>query len=162
LDDKALNEIKKNGQAAYYLSLKENQDSKEIIKKYISSLTFIIKNKVYYVNRFDEYKERIKEIFEDESIKKIGYKLKQDFIVLKQNDITFKNFYFDVEIAGYVIDSIKNKYDIETLSLRYLNLELSRYTKREIKPKQLDLFSMEDDDTEADREISRNIFLRYC
>lgn len=136
------------------MSLKENQDSKEIIKKDISSLTFIIKNKVYYVNRFDEYKERIKEIFEDESIKKIGYKLKQDFIVLKQNDITFKNFYFDVEIAGYVIDSIKNKYDIETLSLRYLNLELSRYTKREIKPKQLDLFSMEDDDTEADKEIS--------
>ena len=40
-------------------------------------LTFIIKNKVYYVNRFNEYKERIKEIFEDESIKKIGYTIKK-------------------------------------------------------------------------------------
>lgn len=154
LDDKALNEIKKEGKAIYYLSLKENNDSHDIIKKDILSISFIIKNKVYYVSRFEESKDKIKEIFEDEAIKKVGYKLKQDYIILKQNGVSFKNFYYDIEIAGYVIDSIKNKYDIETLSLRYLNLELSRYTKRDVKPKQLDLFSMGEDDTEADREIS--------
>jgi len=98
----------------------------------------------------DNIKE-FKTIFENEKIQKIGYKLKQDYILLKEMGIDLKNFAYDIEIAGYIIDSIKNKYDIETLSLRYLNIELSRYIKNEEEPNQMSLFNMIEEDTEKDK-----------
>lgn len=68
--------------------------------------------------------------------------------------MTLKGFYYDIEIAGYIIDAVKNKYDIETLALRYLNLELSRFTsKKKEENKQLDLFSMvEEEKDESEKE----------
>lgn len=79
--------------------------------------------------------------------------MKQDYILLKQIGITLKNFYYDIEIAGYIIDAVKNKYDIETLALRYLNLELTRYvSKKKETNKQLDLFSMEEEKDEGEQE----------
>lgn len=92
---------------------------------------------------------------------KIGYKLKQDYILLKQLGIELEGFEYDAEIAGYVIDSIKNKYDIETLSLRYLNIEISRFLKKEEKQEQLDLFSMTDENN-SKTEKNKSILYVYC
>lgn len=147
-------EIERQGELIYYLSLKENDNPENIIKKDIVSMSIIIQNKVYYINNKDRIKEYIKDIFEDENIKKIGYKLKQDYIILKQIGITLKNFYYDIEVAGYIIDSLKNKYDIETLSKRYLNLELSRYEKEDNAPKQLDLFGIQEEENNNEKDKS--------
>lgn len=142
--------IRKNKELIYYLNAKDDQNSKDIIKRSILSISVIIKKRVYYINDINLIKEYFKEIFEDNNIRKIGYKLKQDYILLKQIDITLKNFSYDIEIAGYIIDSIKNKYDIETLALRYLNMEITRYIKQEEKNVQLDLFNnVQEDSIEA-------------
>ncbi len=120
---------------------------------------------MYYIKDISQIKNNFKEIFEDESIKKIGYKLKQDYIILKQNGIELKNFYYDAEIAGYIIDSIKNKYDIETLSIRYLNLEIARYLKKEekINDEQLDLFNMKaEDEAESEVQKKKSSIYAYC
>ena len=96
-----------------------------------------------------------------EEIGKIGDKLKQDYILLKQNDIELDGFEYDTEIAGYILDSTKNKYDIETLSVRYLNLEISRYIKKEEKQEQIDLFSMtEESSSSLDKE--KSVLYAYC
>ena len=65
-----------------------------------------------------------------------------------------KGFCYDIEIAGYIIDAVKNKYDIETLSLRYLNLELNCIIgKKKETNKQIDLFSMaEEEKDESEKE----------
>ena len=107
-------------------------------------------------------KKHFKAVFENKDIGKIGYKLKQDYIILKQNGIELNNFEYDVEIAGYIIDSIKNKYDLETLSLRYLNLELSRYLIKEEKQGQLDLFSAQEEDSQNEQEKQKNCLYVYC
>lgn len=135
----------------YYLNTKEDTSENKIIKKDICSISVIIQKDVYYINDKDSIKKYLKEIFEDADIEKIGYKLKQDYILLKQIGIELKNFTYDIEIAGYIIDSIKNKYDIETLSIRYLNIELSRYIIKEEKEKQLNLFNMNEEDGEKDK-----------
>ncbi len=111
-------------------------------------------NKVYYIEKIEYIKENLKSIFENKEIAKVGYKLKQDFILLKELGITLKNFNYDIEIAGYIIDSIKNKYDIDTLSIRYLNLDLSKYTNKKEKEEQLDLFSMQEETVEDEKEKS--------
>jgi len=139
----------------YYINLKEDDDKDKIIKKDIISINIIIENKVYYIDKKDIIQNSLSKVFENSNIKKIGYKLKQDYIILKQIGITLKNFYYDIEVAGYIIDSVKNRYDIETLSSRYLNLELERYTKKEKeKTKQLDLFSMQEEGTEEEKNKS--------
>ena len=157
--EKLKDEIKKNKQIIYYLGTKESDNEENIIKKEISSLSIIIKEKVYYIKK-NEQIEGFKEIFEKEEISKISYKLKQDYILLKQIGITLHNFTYDIEIAGYIIDSIKNKYDIETLSLRYLNLELSRFIKKEEKEVQLDLFNMLEE--EGEEEKTRDCIYVYA
>lgn len=151
--DKLTNDIEEEHQMIYYLNLKDDLSSKNIIKKDISSIGIIIENKVYYIDKKEQIIENLKQVFENKEIRKIGYKLKQDYIVLKQNGVTLENFDYDIEIAGYILDSIKNKYDIETLSLRYLNLELENYIKNETKQEQLDLFSMQEekDDNEGNK-----------
>ncbi len=136
-----IKEIEKNKEIVYYINTKEDFAKEKIIKKAISSLGIAICDKVYYIKDIDKVKEEIKKVFENSEIAKIGYKLKQDYILFKQIGIELRNFNYDVEIAGYVIDAIKNKYDIETLGLRYLNIELTAYMGNEEKEKQLNLFS---------------------
>ena len=157
---KLIEEINENKQIIYYLNAYETSSEETILKKKINSLSVIIENNVYYINNIDTIKKYFKEIFEDKNIKKIGYKLKQDYILLRENDIDLDGFEFDAEIAGYIIDSIKNKYDIETLSLRYLNLEISRYLNQNIKQEQLTLFDTDNNEDEADKNKG-NIFV-YC
>ncbi len=153
-----IKKIKENKEIIYYLVTKPDESPENIIKKKISAICVKLQNKVYYI---DKNIIKFKEVFEDEEIRKIGYKLKQDYILLKQMDVTLKNFSYDVEIAGYIIDSIKNKYDIETLSLRYLNIELSKQVETEAKPAQLDLFSMQEND-ESKEEIERVCIYTYA
>lgn len=158
LDDKELENlvtlIKKDKQIIYYLDTKEDENKENIIKRKIYSLSIINGKIVYYINNSEIILNYFKEIFENKEIQKIGYKLKQDYIILKQNNIEFDGFAYDAEIAGYILDSIKNKYDIETLSTRYLNIELSRYIKKEEKGEQLNLFSeVKEDTSEKERDV---------
>ncbi len=159
--EKLITKIKKNKQIIYYLNTKEDTKEENIVQKKITSISIIIENKVYYIDNLETIKKYFKDIFESEEIKKIGDKLKQDYIVLKQNDIELNGFEYDTEIAGYILDSIKNKYDIETLSIRYLNLEISRFIKKEEEQEQLDLFSMSEDKISS-AEKEKSILYVYC
>nr|WP_314278405.1 DNA polymerase I [uncultured Peptostreptococcus sp.] len=64
---------------------------------------------------------RIRPILEDESIEKIGYEMKSDYVALKPYGIEMKNMFFDVSIAEYVIDSkTSTSYDIDSISSKYV------------------------------------------
>ena len=155
--------LQKNEQVIYFLNTKNDEKENKIIKKDISGLSIIINKTVYYIKSKEYILRYFKEVFEDEKIKKIGYKLKQDYIILKQEGIELNSFEYDAEIAGYIIDSTRNKYDIETLSIRYLNLELSRFIEiEEEKDKQLDLFSMQKEINQNEQEIKRCILNVYA
>ena len=157
---KLVEAIKENKQLVYYLNSSQDNTEESILKKKICSLSVIIDTVVYYINNIETITKYFKEIFENKDIKKIGYKLKQDYILLRENNIDLNGFEFDAEIAGYIIDSIKNKYDIETLTLRYLNLEISRYLQQETKQEQLTLFDIDTNDVETEKNKS-SIFV-YC
>lgn len=73
-------------------------------------------NKTYYTNNIEQF--RI--IFEDERILKCGYKQKEDWILLQNSNINANNLMFDIEIAGYLLNSNISKYTIEYLANEYL------------------------------------------
>ena len=84
---------------------------------------------------------KLKNIFESKDILKIGYKQKKDYILLKQIGVQTKNLMFDIEIAGYLLNSNINKYTLEYLSEEYLKLDIATYLKNtEPEEKQLTIF----------------------
>lgn len=63
----------------------------------------------------------LREIFEDEKIEKLGYNLKEDIIILFDNDIEIKSYTHDAEIAEYILNSTQSDYDINKLVVSYFN-----------------------------------------
>ncbi len=158
-----VNQINKDKQIIYYIGTIEDENQANIIKKEICNISIIIGDKVYYIDNVETIKKYFKNIFEDESIKKIGDNLKQDYIILKQNDIELRGFEYDAGIAGYIIDSIKNKYDIETLALRYLNIEISSLITKEKNQEQINLFDMTNEkNINSEEEKQKSIMYAYC
>ena len=157
LDEKKIKHIieniKKEKQLIYYLDSEENY-FESIINKKIKSITIYNpkENICYYIALDSEKLKLFKEVFENKEIKKIGYKQKLDYILLKENNINASGFYYDVEIAAYIINPTDNKYNIEKLSIDYLKLDINEYNKKE--EKQINLFevnNLPEEDKESDK-----------
>jgi DNA polymerase-1 len=117
--------IKKEKVMYYYLETKDlsiEEKTDEIIFKKIKNLSIYI-DKAYYTSDISGFRD----IFEDENILKCGYKQKEDHILLKQIGINPSNFMFDIEIAGYILNSNITKYSIEYLANNYLGLNIDEY-----------------------------------
>lgn len=102
----------------YYLEADKN--SGNIVDKKISGIyVFSAKDgKAYLVKDVLNFKD----IFENEEILKCGYKQKEDWILLKNQKIDVNNLMFDIEIAGYILNSTISKYTIEYLANEYLRI----------------------------------------
>ena len=123
----------------YYYIIEKQEEGYGILNKAIEGITIYSEkeDKVYLVKDIT----KLKNIFENKDILKIGYKQKKDYILLKQIGIQTKNLMFDIEIAGYLLNSNINKYSLEYLSEEYLKLDVTTYLKNtEPEQKQLTLF----------------------
>lgn len=146
VDEKVFSEIKKeieeNKKIFYYIISKEVQNV-GIINKEIEAVTIYSEKqkKAYLIKNIQD----MKEIFENKQIVKIGYKQKQDYILLKEADIHPEELMFDIEIAGYLLNSNINKYTIEYLAQEYLQADITDYLdeRHETKTEQLNLFDMQ-------------------
>jgi DNA polymerase I len=65
--------------------------------------------------------ELLKEVIEDEDIKKIGQNIKYDALVLRHNGAELKGMAFDTMIASYVIDPGHRQHNLEYLAGHYLD-----------------------------------------
>ena len=137
--DNLLQEIAKTKKMCYYIIEKEKQ-GEGILSAVIEGITIYSEkdNKAYLIKNI----ETLKPIFENKEILKISYKQKRDYILLKQIGIEPHNLMFDVEIAGYLLNSNISKYTIEYLSEEYLKVNIDALIKEEPQEKQLTLFDM--------------------
>ena len=120
--------IKDISEFIYYFDKEKDEQNDKIINKKILSISMLIGNDVYYSNIENiEDIQNLKEIFEDENIKKIGYKMSEDYVILKENNITMKNIYFDIEIAAYLLSPTTNQYKLNDLMNQYLNIDIEEY-----------------------------------
>jgi len=69
----------------------------------------------------DEVIKRIRDIFEDESIKKVGHNIKYDAAVFKSNNLEVRGLYFDTMIASYLIDPSGRQHSLDRLAQEHLN-----------------------------------------
>ena len=78
----------------------------------------------YIINPDDEFIESFKEIFEDTSIIKNSFDIKEDVVLLAKLGIDLKLDYDDVMLMHYLIDPSRSSYDIKTLSQSYSDVEV--------------------------------------
>ena len=111
----------------YYLELEDDLHADKIIKKKIKAIAIYANQEVQYISKPSQ--EFLKEIFEDENIKKYGHNLTEDYIILKQDGITTQNLEFDSMVAAYILNPTSGKYKIEDVISEYLELDLDEYLK---------------------------------
>jgi len=152
-----IEEINSSKKIYYYIIEKESKGY-GILNKEIEGITvYSEKQKKSYLIKDISI---LKDTFENADILKIGYKQKKDYILLKQEGIETKNLMFDIEIAGYLLNSNINKYTIEYLSEEYLKIDIATYLKNnEPEEKQLTLF--ETNDKAEEKASKKNYIYAY-
>lgn len=135
----------KTSKKMFYYIITQEKHNYGILNKEIEGVIIYIEepNTAYLVKNILD----LKEVFEDSEILKIGYKQKEDYILLKQLGIETNNLMFDIEIAGYILNSNISKYTLEYLSEEYLKIDIGSQLKQEKVEKQLTLFENYEDET---------------
>jgi len=83
--------------------------------------------------------EKLKNILENNKIKKVGWQLKNDYKYFKKNNIKLSGIYFDVMLAEYLLSS-GNKIDLEKAVFEELGEEFEEESSGQIS---FDSFSLE-------------------
>lgn len=140
----------------YFFNTSKSNNENLIIKEKIENVGIydFKQNKVYYIN-FNENIEAFKQIFENENIEKIGYKMSNDYILLKQNFIDIKNITYDVEIAAYILNSA-DKYTMENIALKYLNIDIKEYIDKNCKQEETQQMTLFEDLDKKDDLYNQN------
>lgn len=162
-----LNKVTKNEKLIYFLGKESKIESERIIKKEINSISiYIEKNIVYYITIDDIYAfiNLFKNIFENKNVKKYGYHLSEDYVMLKELGITMQNLEFDAKIAAYILNPT-TKYTIATIISEYLEIDVDDFlfSKNDEKMKeQINLFDVIDNKNEYDKNKLEYSFYAYC
>ena len=153
-----LEKIKNQKNIYYYFETSETNDNSLIIKKEIKFINIYIENenKVYNIKfNYDIFKE----IFENQQILKCGHNLKDDYILLRQQNIVPENIMYDAKIAAYIINATSNAYSVEEIARQYLDLDVSEYSIEDKNEVQTSLFDMAEEEKE---ETSNYKFAIYA
>lgn len=128
--EELISKIEKEKIIYYCFEKIDKNDENLIIKKEIKYINIYNENKVYNCN----FSENIcKRIFENKEILKCGHNLKEDYILLKQNNINSQNMMYDAKIAAYILNSVSNAYSIQDIAKQYLNIDISDYEEKQEK-----------------------------
>ena len=140
--------IKNEKSICFYLSSSKDENQDKIIKEKITGIAIYEKdeNTSTYYNLDEENIDILKEIFEDENIKKTSVNMTKEYILLKQVGITLKGIEYDISIASYILNPTDNKLEIENLINKYLEIDIDKYLKIDENESQLNLFEENKED----------------
>lgn len=85
------------------------------IKSKNSNVSFV---RIFNIENILDFKD----VFENENIKKSGYEIKEDIIILQSLGIDIKNVIHDCVIAEYLLNSTQSNYDINNISNTYFSV----------------------------------------
>ncbi len=136
-----ISNIEKQKEFYYYFETIEDLNQKVVNKK-INKISIFSNNKVYEIKINNEIPKELKQIFENKFITKIGYGLKEDYILLKQANIKPDNMSIDIKIAAYLLNSNSNQYSLQEIAGSYLKIDYNAYLNNNLsnKEKQISLF----------------------
>ncbi len=103
-------------------------------------------NSGFYLAFKEEFIELLKEVLEDENIKKVGHNIKYDKIVLKNSGLNLKGVCFDTMLASYLLDPLKRTHSLDILSLEHFDYKMVSFKEllKEAKAKNFSEVNIED------------------
>lgn len=127
VEEKNLEDLKLGNKFIYYLKTSEDNDETKIIKKKIDGIVVYEEssNKNIYVKNPNI--DKLKEIFENEKIEKIGFKIAEDYVLLRELDIQMQNVGFDIEVAAYDVNSTNIKHKLDEIAMQYLEFDINEF-----------------------------------
>ena len=137
-----LDYIKETKEMIFYFLTNKIEDKDKIIKEKIIGMSIYNKenNEIYYMDLKEGTKE-LKDILEDNEIKKVSIDLSKVYILLRQEGVNLKGIDYDISIASYILNPTDNKLKIEDLMAKYLELYLEEILgEEEQDTKQINLF----------------------
>ena len=163
--EEALNFVKRTKRLIYYMEKEKQNTDEHIINQKITSISIYNeeKNTVYFIPNFNA--KEFAEVFSDQNIEKVSYKVKPDFIILKELGIEYNNIKYDAEIAGYNLNPT-DKNTIEEMAIKYLEIDINEYIDNEFKDvkdpqenKQITLFdnSMQDEQLQKKNKYKNSL-----
>ncbi len=159
--------LRQQKEMIFYINTEKDEDEEKIIKEKILGIGIFNQkdNESYYINLKEKDKiQKLKEIFEDKEISKIGIDLSKIYILLQQEGINIKGIKYDIGIAAYIINPSNNKIKIENLSEQYLEIDINQYLKKDTnkEAKQINLFDeIELEEKEESNKIDEKIYTFY-
>ena len=155
--------IKKSKEMIFYFFTENVSDEEKIIKEKIKGISVYnkIDNEVYYID-LNSNLNYIKDILENNEIKKVSIDLSKVYILLKQEGINLKGIDYDISIASYILNPTDNKLKIEELITKYLGLYLEEILGVEEKDtKQINLFDNVEENKEEERRKEKACIFSY-
>lgn len=127
VEEKNLEDLKLGNKFIYYLKTSEDNDETKIIKKKIDGIVVYEEssNKNIYVKNPNI--DKLKEIFENEKIEKIGFKIAEDYVLLRELDIQMQNVGFDIEVAAYDVNPTNIKHKLDEIAMQYLEFDINEF-----------------------------------
>lgn len=160
-----LNEVKTNEKLIYFLGKQAKNEPEKIIKKEITLISIYTgKNKVYFItiNNILEFVNLFKEVFESKEIKKYGYHLSEDYVMLKELGINLKGLEYDAKISAYVLNPT-TKYTLESIISEYLELDIEDFSSNKENKNIKDQINLFDTINKAeDSNKLEYTFYAYC
>ena len=147
--------VQQQKEMIFYIQTQKNNNEDYIIKEDIIGISVYNKekNEVYYLNLTNENIKQLKEILEDNEIKKTGINISKTYILLKQQGITLGGIENDISIGAYILNPTNNKLDIKNLAMQYLEFDIDEYIDDDkTDEQQLTLF---DENKENDKNESK-------
>jgi len=91
----------------------------------IFSIAFMAEKKAYYLKESpDKLAALLKSHFENKNLLKISADVKADMVLLDRYGIDYDGAYFDLGVAAYIINPLKNSYDISSVAMEFLSLSI--------------------------------------
>ncbi len=156
--------IKKQKQMIFYIQTTEDNIKEKIIKKKITAISIFNKEENQAYNIFFKEESEIKilkDILEDENIKKKSHHLSETYILLKQIDIEIKGIEYDAKIAGYILNPTDNKLKLDDLIEQYLGLNVQDYTGKQ-QEEQITLFEENNKEENKEKDIKQKQISFYA
>ena len=156
--------IKKQKQMIFYIQTTEDNIEEKIIKKKITAISIFNKEENQAYNIFFKEESEIKilkDILEDENIKKKSHHLSETYILLKQIDIEIRGIEYDAKIAGYILNPTDNKLKLDDLIEQYLGLNVQDYTGKQ-QEEQITLFEENNKEENKENDIKQKQISFYA
>ncbi len=101
-----------------------NLNGKAIYKLYPEnqSLAVCSGENYFYIENISD--ETLRSFFEGDSFK-VGYSVKEDMVYLSEKGIQFNNLEFDVMIGAYILNPVRNGYNLDEIALELAGVDIS-------------------------------------